>query len=122
LDITLLPKIGWLGLAYLLARAAGKVGGGTLGAVIGKAPSIVRRYVGFGLIPQVGVAVALAILVDQQFGRGQFGDEGQRLAAWVINILLVTTLVTEVVGPMLTRLALRRAGEVDMAPSEGGAG
>ena len=120
LNISLLPAIGWLGPIYLLARAAGKIGGAALGARLGKAPQVVRRFVGFGLIPQVGVAVALAILVDQQFGRGQFGQQGQRLAMWVINILLVTTLVTETVGPLLTRLALRRAGEVGMAPGEGG--
>jgi hypothetical protein len=90
-----------------------------LGARLARAPKVVRRYVGFGLLPQVGVAIALAVLVDQQFGGGAYGATGDRLASWVINILLVTTMVTEVVGPLLTRLALRRAGETGAAPIEG---
>lgn len=119
LNIMLLPQIGLLGGVYLLARAAGKIGGATLGANLGSAPLAVRKYVGFGLLPQVGVAVALALMVDHQFGGGQFGPEGDRLASWVINVLLVTTIATETVGPLLTRVALERAGEAGMAPAEG---
>lgn len=119
LDATLLPTIGLVGLVYLLARSAGKIGGASLGARLGGASPAVRKYVGFALIPQVGVAVALAILVDQEFGGGHFGAEGDRLATWVVNILLATTIVTEVVGPLLMRLALQRAGEANQAPAGG---
>ncbi len=111
LDIALLPKIGILGLMYFIARTVGKVGGATLGAWIGKAPSVVRKYIGFSLIPQVGVAIALAIMVRKEFGGGEFGQAGTDLAYLVINILLFTTIITEVVGPLLTKLALTRAGE-----------
>ncbi|HDS03555.1 MAG TPA: sodium:proton exchanger [Firmicutes bacterium] len=111
LNLSLLPAVGLMGLVYTLLRMAGKFGGGTLGAFIGKAPSTVRKYIGMGLIPQVGVAVALAILVDRTFGSGAYGPAGDELAGIVINILLFTTIITEIVGPILTRYAITRAGE-----------
>ena len=111
LNLALFPQVGLLGLVYLLARITGKVSGASLGAWIGKAPRTVRKYVGLALIPQVGVAIALAILVKKQFGDGQFGERGVLLATVVINVLLFTTVITEIVGPLLTKWALKKSGE-----------
>lgn len=111
LNVALLPKVGWIGLAYLLTRTAGKISGASLGAWLGRAPAVVRRYIGLSLIPQVGVAVALAILVRKEFGRPMYGQAGMDLAVLVINVLLFTTIVTEIVGPLLTKWALGKAGE-----------
>jgi Kef-type K+ transport system membrane component KefB len=113
LDVRLVARIGLLGLVYTVARMAGKIAGGTLGAVISRAPKVVRKYVGLSLFPQVGVAVALALTVQTRFAVPRFGKEGAALADLVINILLVTTLVTEVVGPLLTRATLTAAGETN---------
>ena len=112
LNFALLPKIGWIGLAYLLSRAAGKIGGASLGASIGKAPKNIQKYIGFSLLPQVGVAIALAIMVRKEFGQPQYGDAGSELAALVINVLLFTTIITEIIGPYLTKWVLGRAGEI----------
>ncbi len=111
LDVGLLPQIGVVGLVYLVARITGKVGGARLGATIGKAPIVVKKYAGFSLIPQVGVALALAIMVRKEFGNGVFGEPGRLLASIVINVLLFTTIITEIVGPLLTKYALTKAGE-----------
>ncbi len=111
LDITTLPVIGLMGLVYFVARSTGKVGGATLGATIGGAQGRVRRYIGFALIPQVGVALALALAVDQDFRIPRFGAVGEDLATAVINILLFTTILTEIVGPLLTGFALKKSGE-----------
>jgi len=111
LDVGLLPQIGLLGLVFLIARSTGKISGASLGAWIGRAPDVVKRYVGLALIPQVGVAIALAIMVRQEFGTGGYGQAGEDLALLVINILLFTTVITEVVGPLLTKWALTKSGE-----------
>jgi Kef-type K+ transport system membrane component KefB len=110
LNIRLLPQIGLLGLAYTAARMAGKVGGAYTGASIAKAPKFIRNLVGFSLFPQIGVAVALAIVVEKNFG--PLGSEGEHLSNLVINILLFTTIITEVVGPLFTKRALKKAGEI----------
>ncbi len=111
LDITTLSTIGLMGLVYFLSRSIGKVGGATLGACIGGAQKKVRRYVGFALLPQVGVALALALAVAQDFQVPRFGELGNQLATSVINILLFTTIITEIVGPVLTGFALKKSGE-----------
>lgn len=109
LRLDLLPSLGALGVVYLGARILGKVSGASLGAVLSHAPAGVRNNIGLGLLSQVGIAIGLSLVVANEFS--QFGDEGQRLAVTVINVLLATTVVTEVVGPVLTRWGLIRAGE-----------
>ena len=113
LNIALIGPLGLLGLLYTGARMSGKIGGAALGAWLGKAPKIVRKWVGFSLVPQVGVAVALALAVHDKFGGGAYGKNGILMSDIVINLLLFTTVFTEVVGPFLTRLALRKAGEIE---------
>ncbi len=112
LNVGLILQIGLLGLAYTGARALGKISGATLGALVGGAQKSVRRYIGFSLVPQVGVAIALALAVQNRFGGGRFGPDGNELASLVINILLFTTLITEVAGPLLTKASLTAAGEI----------
>lgn len=113
LRIDLLPALGLAGSVYLLARSTGKMSGAYLGAAIARTPKAVRNNIGFGLLSQVGVAIGLSLVVANDFGN--LGEEGAKLAVTVINVLLGTTLVTEVIGPMLTRFALRRAGEANQA-------
>ncbi len=113
LDTGGLLSIGIPGLAYFGLRAAGKLAGGSLGAVIGRAPKTIRKYVGFSLLPQVGVALALVMAIQKDFAVPEFGAEGKAMAYKIINILLFTTILTELIGPLLTRMALRKAGETD---------
>ncbi len=113
LDVTLIGKIGILGLIYTAARFAGKIGGASLGAMLGGAPRVVKKYVGFSLLPQVGVAIALSLAVQKKFGSGKYGQAGIEMAGIVINLLLFTTIITEIVGPILTRISLSRAGEIN---------
>ncbi|MCD6319028.1 cation:proton antiporter [Candidatus Aerophobetes bacterium] len=109
LNIRLLPQIGLLGLAYTGARMLGKVSGASLGARISKAPKVVQKYIGFSLFPQVGVALALAVVVGRDFAG--YGMAGKSLAVTVINILLFTTIITEILGPYLTKWSLVKSGE-----------
>jgi Kef-type K+ transport system membrane component KefB len=118
LDISLIKNIGVLGLWYFVARSIGKTGGATLGANIGKAPKTVRSLVGLALLPQVGVALALALAINKEFTLPQYGLEGATLAKIVINVLLFTTIITEIVGPLLTRHALQKAGEVNQSDTD----
>ncbi len=111
LDITLLPQIGLLGLVYLFARMSGKYFGAMVGAKLSSAPDVVQRYVGFSLWPQIGVAVALAITVERNFAH--LGAVGHSLAAVTMNVLLFTTIFTEVIGPLSTKISLAKAGEIN---------
>ncbi|MTI67964.1 MAG: cation:proton antiporter [Firmicutes bacterium] len=107
LDISLLPHIGIIGVAYLIFRILGKVFGASLGGTLSKSPSVVRKNIGFGLLSQVGVAVGLAIVVSKEFA-------GYSLGSLVITILLATTIITEIVGPIATKTAIIKAKEANV--------
>jgi len=104
LDVSLIPKIGLLGVMYLLFRIVGKVGGASVGATISKAPAQVKKYIGLGLLSQVGVAIGLAITVGREF-------PGTPLGEIVITILMATTIITEIIGPVATKMAIKKADE-----------
>ena len=113
LDVTKIVSIAGVCILYFFARASGKIAGASFGSILGKAPAQVRKYTGLGLIPQVGVAVALALAVKRMFGdpAGPYGKAGADMAAMIINILLCSTIITESIGPLLTKFALKKAGE-----------
>ncbi|MBN2898568.1 MAG: cation:proton antiporter [Clostridia bacterium] len=104
LNIAYIPQIGILGVAYLLFRILGKLTGAALGATISKAPATVKKYIGYGLLSQVGVAVGLAITVNREFPNSEIGTI-------VVTILLATTIATEIVGPIATKHAVVKSNE-----------
>jgi len=93
-------------LLYFVARAAGLAGGATLGARLARAPGVVVRNVGLGLLPQGGVAIGLALLLA---GTSRFAETGEL----IVNIVTATTLLTESIGSVAARFGLQRAGEVN---------
>lgn len=93
---------------YLIARVIGKVSGASLGATLGHAPEKVKKYIGFGLLPQSGVAIALAYSVQNHF------VAAPEVGLLVFNTLLFTAALTEVFGPFATKYAVVKAGEAQV--------
>lgn len=90
---------------YFVMRMAGKLVGAAAGARLVGAPLQVVRWLGVGLVPQAGVAVGLALAVDQVPALRGASD-------LILNVILGTTLLYEMVGPFAVRYALGRAGEL----------
>lgn len=109
LNISLLPKMGLIGLLYLVLRMLGKFGGAYLGAVLSKAPDVVRKYLGLGLFSQAGVAVGLSLAAADILNT----PETKELGDMVINIIAATTFIVQIIGPPCTRIAIIKAGEAD---------
>lgn len=103
LNISLLPQIGIIGIAYVISRVIGKLLGAYVGAKCMKAPPVVAKYLGFSLIPQAGVAIGLSLIAESTVP--QYG-------AVIRAIVLCGTLIYEIVGPVITKLALKGAGEI----------
>ena len=103
LDLSVLPSVGLIGVGYLLLRCIGKWGGTMLGAVCVKADSNIKKYLGLTLLPQAGVAIGMASLVAARF---------PTLGTQVNTIVLAGVLVFELIGPIITKIALTRAGEI----------
>jgi len=94
-----------VGLVYILSRSAGKYAGAYLSAKAVKCDKKIVNYLGITLLPQAGVALGMALLVGETAG-----FEGD--ADIVRNITLFAVLVYELIGPMLTKISLLRAGEI----------
>jgi Kef-type K+ transport system membrane component KefB len=109
LDVSVLKSIGLIGIVYILARVFGKIIGSYLGARIARVEPVIRNYLGFTLIPQAGVAIGLSLIalrIMPEYG------------ATIRAVILCATLIYELTGPLITKAALVRAGEI--APSRSG--
>jgi Kef-type K+ transport system membrane component KefB len=115
-QISLLPAMGLLGIAYILLRSLGKFGGSWIGGKIGKAESVVCNNLGFGLLSQAGVAIGLALASQQRFST--LGEEGEALGNLILNVITATTFVVQIIGPLFVKLAISRAGEIGQAKIE----
>jgi Kef-type K+ transport system membrane component KefB len=92
-------------LLYMAARALGKCVGAWGFTRMVRGEPMVSRNLGLGLLPQAGVGIGLALIAA--------GTPGlQYIGPLVVNTLLGTTLVFELTGPIFTKLALARAGEI----------
>jgi Kef-type K+ transport system membrane component KefB len=103
LPINILPQIGLTGLAYVLMRTAGKVGGAWTAARRLQMPPRMQQQLGLCLLSSSSLAIGLTIQVRQQF---------PEIASQVTAVVLAGVIVFEVIGPILARTALIRAGEV----------
>ncbi|RKY33113.1 MAG: cation:proton antiporter [Candidatus Omnitrophota bacterium] len=113
LQIGLLPAIGLLGLIYIVCRILGLMGGAYFGATISKSAPVIRKYLGLGILSQAGVAIGFAILATREFG--SLGATGKDLAVAVINTIAATTIIFEIIGPIATKFAISKAGEIGKA-------
>jgi len=95
---------------YTLFRAAGKIFGSWLGARYSGSAVAVRKYLGICLLPQAGVAIGLAILASQQFNTA--------LGHTIIMVIMTSTFLMEILGPMLVKVGVQKAGEVGLNITE----
>ena len=104
LDVTVLADYSMLVLFFILFRAIGKYTGTRIGA--GKSPAEVKKYTAGGLIPQGGIVIGLALMINQNPDFSSIVDP-------FINIILGATVIHELIGPVVAKFSLRRAGEID---------
>jgi len=89
---------------YIGLRFFGKVMGSYLGALLSDSAKNVKKYMGLALLPQAGVAIGLALSIQKYEGL-------EVVAPLILNIIITTTLVHELIGPFLTKYALSKSGE-----------
>ena len=92
-----------IGLVYILMRSAGKIVGASVSSRMVGCPKTVCKYLGITLLPQAGVALGMSATVA-----ADFGSEG----AIMRSIVLFSVLIYELVGPILTKIALTASGEI----------
>ncbi|MEH6548758.1 MAG: cation:proton antiporter [Pseudomonadales bacterium] len=98
-----LLAIGLLGLAYIGLRVLGRIVGGLIAAIPSSTKTIPVGWIGPAMMPQAGVALAMALVaveVTPQFTA-------------ILPLIIASTVVFELIGPILTRLALLKAGDLN---------
>jgi Kef-type K+ transport system membrane component KefB len=100
LNFDSVQEVGSIGLAYILLRILGKLLGARIGAEISHADTTTRHWMGLALLPQAGVAIGMALVASNQF---------PNYRNTLLTIVIGSTVLFEIIGPMFTRMALSRA-------------
>ncbi len=92
-----------IGVVFIVFRSIGKMAGTAFSAKITGCDENIVKYLGITLLPQAGVALGMSVSAMQL---------GETEGALVRNIVLFAVLIYELVGPVLTKNALLKAGEI----------
>jgi Kef-type K+ transport system membrane component KefB len=103
IDLRAFLHVAPFAIVAAIVRAIGIYAGSHIGSVVGRVPRSVARFVPLGLLPQAGVAIALAGLVLNDF---------QPWGRVVGTVIIGSIVVNQLVSPVLFRIALSRAGEI----------
>ena len=113
LDLTVFKKPVFIliGVIYILFRSIGKISGAFASAKAMKCDEKTVKYLGIPLLPQAGVALGMVstVATDDMFG-------GSDIGSTVRFIILFGVLIYEIFGPMMTKWALTRAGDITEKP------
>lgn len=97
-----------IGIVYILSRSAGKYFGARFSAKLSGCSEKVVENLGITLLPQAGVALGMCVTAQE------LGSDG----ALIRNIVLFAVLIYELIGPLLTKQALTRSGDIKEMPQE----
>lgn len=99
-----------VGLIYILFRSLGKYYGARASAALMRTEPDIQKYLGITLLPQAGVALGMVTTVC--------ADEAlSDVANTVRFVVLFAVLIYEIFGPMMTKWALTRAGDITAKPA-----
>ena len=97
-----------VGVIYILFRSLGKIEGAKISSKFMKCEPKVQKYLGITLLPQAGVALGMSLIAAEKMP----GNEGKL----VRSISLFAVLIYELIGPLMTKIALDKAGEIHEKP------
>jgi len=104
LDINFLFTMPIVVVVYVVFRIMGKVIGVYIGGKISKSDPVIQKYLGLALFPQAGIAIGLALSLNNEAGFEQ-------IAPIMLNAIIATTMVHELLGPLFTTYVVKLSGE-----------
>lgn len=102
LNLSILLQNWPAAMAFVIARAIGKVAGTYAGGRASHVPESVAKYLGFAMLPQAGVAIALVLVIGGQY---------PQLAPLITALVLASVTFNEIFGPIGTKYAITASGE-----------
>ena len=110
MDFSSFMTIGIVGVLYFVIRLLGKYFGAYLGVLMAKGEKSTRNYLGLALAPQAGVAIGLAFLGERILPASMGGT--------FLSIILTSSVLYEMAGPALAKLALFKSGAITLSKKE----
>jgi fructose PTS system EIIBC or EIIC component len=107
LHLDTIAEAGALCAVYLVARFVGKYLGASLGGVLSRSSRRIWTNAGLGLVPQAGVAIGLVFVLNNE------PAIPEEVSSLITTLVLGAVTVNEIIGPLFTKMALARAGEVN---------
>ncbi len=106
------PIFVLVGVVYIISRCIGKYFGAMGSAKMTNCSPDIVKYLGITLFPQAGVALGMVSTVA--------GDKviSADIANVVRFVILFAVLVYEIVGPVMTKWALTKAGDITEKPAD----
>ncbi len=99
LEFLAFKTLGLIALVYILSRSLGKILSSWLGGRLASAPPQVCRWIGVAMLPQAGAAMGMALVAASRY---------PEYAQTLLTLVIGSTIVFEIIGPVFTRLALRK--------------
>ncbi len=99
LEFSSLQEIGLTGITYILCRALGKYLGARIGSQLSHADEVTKNWMGLAMLPQAGVPIGMALVASSQLP--EYRQE-------LLSIVISSTVFFDIVGPVLTRIAIQR--------------
>jgi Kef-type K+ transport system membrane component KefB len=103
LEFDSLMNMGFIGVAYIFLRISGRFLSAWLCGFSNWVEKPVSRWMGMALLPQAGVAMGMGLLAVEHF---------PQLKSFILSIVIGTTIFFELIGPVFTRAALSKVGEI----------
>jgi len=100
IEFSSLREIGLIGIVFIISRAMGKYLGAFLGSQFAKADKPTKQWMGLALLPQAGVAIGMTLVATKHF---------PEYSQVLLSVIISTTVFFEIIGPVFTRLALKKA-------------
>ena len=107
MDFSLFQSIWPLIIVYVVGRSIGKIAGCSLGGVLARSAPKIKKYLGFAMLDQAGVAMGLALLAAQALS-------GYELGGAIVTLMATTTAVHGLIAPPLVQFAAKKAGEANI--------
>lgn len=90
---------------FVVFRTIGKFAGTAAGAHLAQSPAVIKKYAAGGLIPQGGIVIGLALMIKQIHAFDALSDI-------IISVIIGATIIHEIVGPVASKIALKKAGDI----------
>ena len=87
---------------FIVTRASGKIVGAWLGGVVSHSDKLVQRWIGLAMLPQAGVPIGMALVAANEF---------PQYRQILLSVMISTTIIFELFGPVFTRIALSKYKE-----------